>query len=107
MVGRDSLRPVGLANIQIEDGFWAPRQRVNREVTLPIEYRQCKETGRIDAWHLKWRPGMPDPPHHFWDSDVAKWIEAVAYTVATARDPKLEGLVDEVIELRHRGMMAI
>ena len=37
-------------NVAITGGFWQKRQTVNRENTLPIEYRQCKDTGRIDAW---------------------------------------------------------
>ncbi|MBM3187508.1 MAG: glycoside hydrolase family 127 protein, partial [Chloroflexi bacterium] len=93
------LAPVPLTRVAIEGAFWAPRQATNREVTLPIEYQQSKDTGRIDAWRLDWKPGMPDPPHHFWDSDVAKWIEAVAYAVAVERDAHLEGLVDDVVEL--------
>jgi uncharacterized protein len=71
----------------------------NRQVTLPIEYRQCKDTGRIDAFRLNWQPGQPNPPHVFWDSDVAKWIEAAAYSLATHPDPKLERLVDGVVDL--------
>ena len=35
----------------------------------------------------------------FQDTDVAKWLEAVAYTLATDRDPGLEKTADEVIEL--------
>jgi len=71
----------------------------NRLVTLPIEYEQCRGTGRIDAFRLDWQPGQPNPPHIFWDSDVAKWIEAAAYSLATHPDPKLERLVDGVVDL--------
>jgi DUF1680 family protein len=35
----------------------------------------------------------------FQDSDVGKWIEAVAYALASKRDPALETLVDETVEL--------
>lgn len=35
----------------------------------------------------------------FQDSDVAKWLEAVAYSLANHPDPKLEQRVDEIIEL--------
>jgi len=93
------LRPVPLKWVTIEDRFWAPRQEINRRVTLPIEYQQCKETGRIDAWKLDWRPGQPNPPHQFWDSDLAKWIEAVGYSLATHPDQDLEKLADAVIDL--------
>ena len=85
-------------NVAITGGFWQKRQTVNRENTLPIEYRQCKDTGRIDAWKLEWKPGMPNPPHIFWDSDVAKLVEAVGYSLAQFPDPKMEALMDELID---------
>ena len=93
------LSPVPLTAVTIDDAFWAPRQRVNRERTIPWIYRQCKETGRIDAFRLDWRPGREPVPHIFWDSDVAKWIEAASYALATAPDPALAALVEEVVSL--------
>lgn len=91
--------PIPFPSVTIDDAFWSPRQRINLERTLPIEYQQCKATGRIDAFRLDWKPGQPNPPHIFWDSDVAKWIEAVAYSLATHPDPALDALLDEVIAL--------
>jgi len=85
-------RPVPFTQVAIADVFWAPRIAVNREVTLPAEYHQCKETGRIDAFALD--PALK--PHIFWDSDVAKWVEAAAYSLASHPDPELAALVDEV-----------
>ena len=35
----------------------------------------------------------------FQDSDVAKWLEAVAYVLAKDRDPELEKIADEVVDL--------
>ena len=54
------FRPTPLEKVDITDSFWAPRQETNRTVTLPIQYQQCKETGRIDAFRLDWKPGDPD-----------------------------------------------
>ncbi|NQT93864.1 MAG: glycoside hydrolase family 127 protein [Lentisphaerae bacterium] len=71
---------------------------INRRITLPMEYEQCRKTGRIDAFDLAWKPGRPKAPHLFWDSDVAKWIEAAAYSLATYPDPALERRVDGVID---------
>jgi len=93
------LAPVPLAQVEITGGFWEQRQQVNRCVTIPLEYQRCLETGRIDALRLQWQPGDADPPHIFWDSDTAKWIEAAAYSLAKAPDAALEALVDEVVEL--------
>ena len=44
-----SLQPVPWTRVALRDRFWTPRQTVNREVTLPHEYRMCQDTGRIAA----------------------------------------------------------
>jgi len=92
-------QPVPLAHVRIRDAFWAPRLRANRRRTLPAIYRRCKETGRIDAFRLDWKPGREPVPHIFWDSDVAKWIEAASYALLAARDPQLEAMLEGVVEL--------
>jgi len=94
-----SLTAVPFTRVSLSDGFWSPRQTVNREVTLPVEYKQCKETGRLDAFKLDWKPGMPHQPHRFWDSDIGKWIEAAAYSLKTHPDKNLEALVDDAVAL--------
>ncbi|HVA92862.1 MAG TPA: beta-L-arabinofuranosidase domain-containing protein, partial [Chloroflexota bacterium] len=86
-------------SVLIDDPFWSPRLRINRERTIPFQYAQCKDTGRIDALRLRWKPGDQPIPHPFWDSDVAKWIEAASYSLATHPDPALDALVDETIAL--------
>ena len=93
------LRPLAWKDVTIEDRFWAPRQKTNREVTMPHVYRMCKETGRIDALRLQWKAGDPNPPHIFRESDVGKWVEAAAYSLATHPDDQLDKLADEVIDL--------
>jgi len=92
-------RPVPFTRVEVNDGFWAPRMRANREATIAAEYQQLESTGRIDAFRLGWKPGMPNEPHIFWDSDVAKWIEAASYSLATHPDAALEKRLDEVIDL--------
>src|SRR5581483_220963 len=72
------LRPVPLAAVRLADEFWAPRLRINREVTLPSQYEQCEETGRID--NFRRAAGKKQGPFqgiYFNDSDVYKWAEAV------------------------------
>ena len=93
------FEPVPFSKVTINDAFWAPRLQLNRERTIPHIYRMCQETGRIDAYRLDWKPGMEQAPHQFWDSDVAKWIEAASYSLATHPDSTLDVLLDEVIAL--------
>jgi DUF1680 family protein len=92
-------RPLPLEKVRITDEFWGPRLRANREGSLPAVHRKCKETGRIDAFKLDWREGGEPVPHMFWDSDVAKWIEAASYSLTTDPDPDLEALVKGVVDL--------
>lgn len=92
-----NLTPVSFTHVSLSDQFWAPRIAVNRATTLPREYELCETTGRIAALDLGWQPGQGDPPHIFWDSDIAKWIEAASYALATHPDPQLDALVDQVI----------
>ncbi len=93
------LDPVPLSRAMVEGGFWGGRQAINREVTIPAIYRRLEETGHIDALRLDWRPGMPNPPHRFWESDLAKWIEAASYALQTRPDRELDALLDRVIAL--------
>jgi DUF1680 family protein len=93
-----TLKPITSKNVELTGGFWEERNRTNREITLPVEYEQCKATGRLDAFKLNWKPGKPNQPHYFWDSDVAKWIEAVGLSLGTNPDPVLQKKTDEVID---------
>jgi DUF1680 family protein len=91
---------VGLKNVIINDAFWTPRIRVNREQTIPHEYGECKKTGRILGFKPDWMPQTREESRHiFNDSDVAKWVEAASYSLGTNPDPELDALLDEVIGL--------
>jgi len=92
---RKRLTPVSFTNVQFDDVFWKPRVDTNRTSTLPIEHQQLKASGQLAQY--RWKPGKPNPPHIFWDSDVAKWLEAAAYSLATHPDKKLEKQVDAVV----------
>ena len=74
--------PVSWKAVTIDDAFGTPRLDVNRERTIPFAYSQCKQTGRLDALRLTWKPGETPVPHIFWDSDIAKWLEAASYSWA-------------------------
>ena len=86
-------------DITFDDTFWAPRIEINRQRTIPGIYELCKVTGRIDALKLDWEPGKEPKPHVFWDSDVAKWIEAASYSIAAHPDEDLKARVNELVQL--------
>jgi len=91
------LTPLPFTQVQLHDAFWAPRMLANRSATLPAEYAQLESTGRLAALELAWQPGAGNPPHIFWDSDIAKWIEAAAYALAAQFDAQLDAQLDAVI----------
>lgn len=94
-----ALQPVGWRRVRLTGGFLAERQRVNRTASLQAVYDHLKSTGRIDAFRLDWRPGQPNEPHVFWDSDVAKWLEGACYALATDPAPTLRAQVEETVAL--------
>lgn len=93
------MKPLPFTRVRIQDGFWTPRQEINCTATLREEYRHLVETHRIDSLRMTWHPGLAWTPHEFWDSDVAKWVEAAAYALAQADDSELRGWMDETVAL--------
>ena len=67
--------------------------------TIPSSLQKCYETGRIDAFKLNWKEGMPNKPHIYWDSDVAKVLEGVANILSIYPDAELEAEYDKIIDL--------
>lgn len=83
--------------VDLQHGFWAEKQRQNRETTIYSVYQRFAETGRFDAFRFAWKEGMANQPHIFWDSDVAKWIESAAFILEKKEDARLEKIVDDVV----------
>jgi DUF1680 family protein len=93
------FQSVDFSNIKLDKGFWHQKQKMNSETTIYSIWMRFVETGRFDAFKFEWKQDMPNKPHIFWESDVAKWIEAVAYILENVQDKKLEQAVDEIVEL--------
>ena len=94
-----SRHSLPLEDVTIDDRFWSPRREVVRTGTIPQQERQLRSGGQFEALRLGWKPGDPNEPHIFWESDVAKWIEAASYSLAKTPDPVLDAAVDEAIDL--------
>ncbi|WP_342565789.1 beta-L-arabinofuranosidase domain-containing protein [Paenibacillus sp. FSL R7-0345] len=92
---------------EIKDEFWGRYIRLVQDVVIPYQYEALhdrvpeaepshaianfeiaagRRTGEFKGWV-------------FQDSDVAKWLEAVGYSLSIKRDPELERQADEMIEL--------
>lgn len=84
---------------RIEDDVLALRMKMAHEKTIPSSIQRCYETGRIEAFKHNWKEGMPNRPHIYWDSDVAKVLEGIAYDIVLNPDEKLESELDSIVEL--------
>jgi uncharacterized protein len=92
------LRGLPVSAVTLEDRFWAPRIRRNREVTIPAQHARCEGTGRIDNFRRAAgkRPDLPFQGLYFNDSDVYKWLEAAAFSLGSHPDAELRATVDAV-----------
>ena len=101
----NACHAVPFYDVTLRAGFWHDRQQLNRDVTTPAVMDRFMETGRFAAFRCDWREGQPNRPHIFWDSDIAKWMESVAYLLETQPAPALERVVEETIDEieRHQG----
>ncbi|HEU5128276.1 MAG TPA: beta-L-arabinofuranosidase domain-containing protein [Glycomyces sp.] len=96
---RTRRSPLAIPDVTIDDAFWAPRRETVRTGTIPHQEQQLRTGGQFAALELAWRPGDEGEPHIFWESDVAKWIEAASYALAREHDADLDAAVDEAIAL--------
>jgi DUF1680 family protein len=105
-----AMQAVPFTAVSFQDGFWAPRQAAVRDATIPFLHRQYEQAGIFAALDVH-APADPLPipyevtpigtkpatPVMYWDSDIGKWIEAAAYTLATQRDARLEATIDDIV----------
>lgn len=90
-------------SVTLTDGFWKDRSDLNKNVSLANVRKRFEETGRFDALRFNYATSGKKP-HFFYDSDVAKWMEAVAYLLE--QDPEAmrehESLCEELIDCMER-----
>jgi DUF1680 family protein len=89
---RTAVRPVGYGDVVIAGGFWGARQERNRVISIPIGSRRLRDAGNLENLRLGARPGDARASYVgpvFMDSDIYKWLEAVAWELGRAHDPQL------------------
>lgn len=96
-----------LKNARIDDLFWNRYLRLVKDEIIPYQYESLMdqvpdaEPSRCIR-NLRIAAGLETGDFHghvFQDSDLAKWLEAVAFSLSYAPDPELEKTADELIEL--------
>lgn len=96
-----------LNNITITDPFLGEYQRLIRDVVIPYQWQALNdEIPEAEPSHALMNYRIAAGLEHgefygmvFQDSDVTKWLEAVAWSISQKPDAQLEKTADEVIEL--------
>lgn len=94
----EHLTPVPFTQVRISDKFWAPRQEINRRISLPHSLKMLEESGTIGNFELAAKGARTGfKGFVFMDSDAYKALEAISFSLATHPDKELEKQVDAVI----------
>lgn len=109
------FRPPAVPEVDVH-GFWGERIDAVADKTVMILYDRCVAAGMFDQidpdtpvpeirmpFHTR-ADGSPDTVNvqMFWDSDVAKVIEAAAYALYRKPNADLEAKVDEIINMFYK-----
>ncbi len=104
---QEKLQLIPLENIRIEDDFWSKYTKLVTEEIIPYQWKalndnledaepsNCIENFKVAA-------GLKEGTFHgfvFQDTDLAKWLEAVAYSLSYEKNEELEELADKAIDL--------
>lgn len=106
-VSKVHAKPVSLKKVKITDDFWNYYINLVRDVVVPYQWdaindrvEGAERSGAVS--NFKIAAGLEEGEFYgyvFQDTDVAKWLEAVAYLLETKPDAALEQVADEMIEI--------
>lgn len=104
---KNKIHSVSLKQTKCEDKFWSPYQKLVVDTVIPYQQKILNdEIPGAEKSHalanFRIAAGMEEGEFYgmvFQDSDVAKWLEAAAYSLWVHPDPELEKTADEVIDI--------
>lgn len=112
-------RPLGQGAARVTGGFWAARQRANADNAIPTGQKRLESAGNLHNLRVAAGSAQGEPVGPvFADSDVYKWLEAVAWELGRRPDHELlaaqrevtavtaaaqldDGYLDSVVHLRY------
>ena len=101
-----SSRP-SIRNVKVSDPFWSDRQELITRTVIPYQEKilndQVEGAEKSHALaNFRIAAGLEEGSFYgmvFQDSDVAKWLEGVAYSLANEPDLLLESRADAIIDV--------
>ena len=101
------MNTVNLKKIKIQDPFWSKHVDLVRREIIPYQWDAMNDrvpdaepSHSVDNFAIA--AGLKEGKFYgavFQDTDVAKWLEAVGFSLAAYPDEELEKTADEVIEI--------
>lgn len=95
------ISEVPFTQVKITDQFWGKRLKASREVTIPLAFSKCEETGRYENFIKAAHPSedYKVEGYSFDDTDVYKTIEGASYSMMTYPDKKLDHYIDSILTI--------
>jgi uncharacterized protein len=87
-------------NVSLKEGFWTKKTNVNRKVSLHFGFEMLEKAGNFN--NLRIAAGLIKGNYRgyvFIDSDIYKWLEAVAWEMGKEPDKELSSKADQAIAL--------
>ena len=87
-----SLKTLKFMQVSLHEGFWTRKLAVNRKRSLRFGFEMLEKAGNLD--NLRIAAGLIKGTYRgyvFQDSDIYKWLEAVAWEMGQASDQELVG----------------
>jgi len=93
------LKNVPVRAFTMAEGFWTSRRKVNVERSIPTLLELLEQHGVIDNFRrLSGRKQVPRRGPLYTDSDIYKWMEAVAFVLQSGDHPELRATFDRLTE---------
>ncbi len=104
---KSNRKEIDLNKTKITDEFWSPRQSLITDVVIPYQESILDDKAPgVEKSHafanFRITAGLEQGEFYgmvFQDSDVAKWLEAVAYSLSIKPEAALEQRADEIIDI--------
>jgi DUF1680 family protein len=93
------MHPIPVRSVTLGDGFWQARRRANVARSIPTMLELLEAHGIIDNFRrLSGRKQTARQGPLYTDSDLYKWMEAVAFVLQSGDNPKLRATLEAIID---------
>ncbi|MCI9574993.1 MAG: glycoside hydrolase family 127 protein, partial [Lachnospiraceae bacterium] len=104
---KKTAKEVNVSQVKVADGFWSGMQEKVIDVVIPFQEKVLNdEVPGVAKSHaienFRIAAGLSQGEFYgmvFQDSDLAKWLEGVAYSLSVKPDPALEKRTDDIIDI--------